>query len=88
LKTNPREKKPFENYLGFVKELNKKNATRAETSGSERQLQAVSSLPDLTNRKLKTEQKQHSPTQSKPDSSRNIRRGRHSQPFKAVTIAN
>lgn len=59
LKTNPREKKPFENYLGFVKELNKKgiNGERLESRDSHRKLSQVASLPNLSKRNLNTEQK-------------------------------
>ena len=88
LKTNVREKKPFENYLGFVKELNKKQIASGETGRGEAQrpLQAVSSLPNLNGRVLNSEQKLlKSPGSTKPDSSRNQRGGRLSHPGKALT---
>ena len=87
LKTNPREKRDFENYLGHVATLNKKQKERGPSRDSGRKLQAVASLPSLTNRELKSEQKLlKSPLPSKPDSSRNFKRTRASQPTKAQTI--
>jgi len=78
LKTNPREKRPFKNYLGHVKDLNKKRTERGDSRESGvRRLQAVASLPSLHNRDLKSEQKlTKSPMVPKPDSSHNFRRAR------------
>lgn len=56
LKTDVREKKPFENYLGFVKEMNKKREvqSRQKTGG---RLTNVASLPNLHPRNANSEQK-------------------------------
>ena len=63
--TNPREKKPHENYLGFVRESNQQNRSRppvtagsgvrpTQSRGSEQQnfLSAVASLPIIPTRQI------------------------------------
>ena len=90
LKTAVRDKRPFENYLGqVVKENAKKRTERVgpkSRDGAQRKLQGVASLPSLNVRELQSDQKLiKSPIQSKPDSSRNFRRVRHSTAVKAQT---
>ena len=61
LKTEVREKRPFENYLGFVKQMNKKTTERTGSRGvmpgetEDKRLTGVASLPNLNPRNLQSE---------------------------------
>lgn len=90
LKTDVREKKPFENYLGFVKQMNdrsgggKSRSNLDDGSTDGKKLAQVTSLPNLHPRNLQSEQKitPPSPLSKKPESTRAFKKGRASQPFK------
>ena len=87
LKTAPREKRPFENYLSHVKDLNKKRTERVQSRESgTRQLSGVASLPSLQqNRGLQLDQKPIQSPASGKSGSRNHLRVRHTTPKKAHT---
>jgi len=82
LKSDVREKKPHENYLSYVKELNDRTGnprsgisiSREENSrAAPRSLNAVASLPTLPMRTPMSEQKLKNSPSSIAHSSRNIK---------------